>query len=325
MESAFPHISERSPETVAPYDAYGIRLRSSFALATERRAERLVGALRADLMSWDELVSRWSGATGRPVLSTTMSDGHELTVEQGASGDHLVRYGTNGAFLIAADTSSVQCAPTHRCGDPGWQRVLLDWVMYFVASLRGRQALHASAVDIDGQAIAFCAASEGGKTTAALTLLTSDGSWVCDDVLCLGRHGSLICGEPGSPFVNIVGGLIRQPTVGQGCGEIGGEQWVRLNHVTAAPIPIAGVFLLDRSERHRAVQAASCSMFELRQYSIGLPHLLGAELDRFSLLSDLMLQAAVCRIEAPLDATPEVLVRTAVESVRDTNRCIPFA
>jgi hypothetical protein len=314
MHSELANHGRAGAAAAVVYEAYGVRLKSSFAIAAKRSSASGGGMLRGEMVDADAVLAAWSGTLSDPVLTTTMSDGEVLKVSSGTAGDLLVQYGTNGRFLIDPQTTTLLCSRADGCHEPAWQRVLLDWVMYFVASLRGGQALHASAAAFDGAAIAFCAVSGGGKTSAVLELLEGGAELVCDDVLCLKRDAGRICAAPGAPFINVVDQADRALGIGQALGEIGGEQWVHVHRAASALTPIAGVFLLDRSELHPCLRLAESSLFDLRRQAIGLPHLLDGELERFGLLSDLSEQAMVRRIHAPLDATPRAIVSLACEA-----------
>ena len=97
--------------------------------------------------------------------------------------------------------------------------------------------------------------------------------------------------------------------------------------IVVAPAPIAGVFVLDRSARHDELRIVGCPMLAVREQAIGLPHLLGDELERFALLSELMVQATVRRLEAPLGVSPAELAHAALNqsSVRSAQLVLVVA
>jgi hypothetical protein len=306
------------------YFAYGIALVSTFPLPVHRPGGVALPGVIAELVPREELLGAWSGSEREPVLTTTMSDGVRLTVASGTGGDHLVRYGERGLFLISAATDRLSCSRSVAADDPGWHRVLLDWVMYFIASLRGTQALHASSVVIDGRVSAFCALSGGGKTSVVLELVHQGAQMMSDDVLGLERQGNVVYGLPGAPFLNVIAagsGLIHPSDV---IGTIGDEQWGHATQAASIPTPMGAVFLLDRSDRYATLQLADCSLFDLRQHAVGLPHLVGAELARFTLLGDLMCEGHVGRIEAPMHARPRDIAELARE-VSETPACLAGA
>jgi hypothetical protein len=84
-----------------------------------------------------------------------------------------------------------------------------------VLALRGETVLHASAVEIDGRAIAFVARSGTGKSTLAALACARGARFVTDDLLRLAHDGeSRVRCWPGAPenrlrrgFGEIVGGL----------------------------------------------------------------------------------------------------------------------
>jgi hypothetical protein len=62
---------------------------------------------------------------------------------------------------------------------------LLGSAMGALLHQRGFLPLHASAVEIDGKAVAFCGASGAGKSTLALDLVKSGQALLCDDICAL--------------------------------------------------------------------------------------------------------------------------------------------
>ena len=74
-------------------------------------------------------------------------------------------------------------------------------VMGFVLRLRGVTALHASAVCVDGRAIALCGESEAGKSTTAAALALSGFSVLAEDILAIRERNGTCYVEPGYPRV----------------------------------------------------------------------------------------------------------------------------
>jgi hypothetical protein len=102
---------------------------------------------------------------------------------------------------------------------------------------RNHLILHASAVEIDGKAIAFLGACGGGKSTMAAALHALGYNIVADDVLCVDFRGEthpLIL--PGFPFLKLhhESAAYRQS-----------------EGFSFAPIPLGGIYLLDRDEEIR--------------------------------------------------------------------------
>lgn len=143
---------------------------------------------------------RW----GRPVAAAVQQDPVEGTVlllcpwedEVGyvfverPDGTFLLRFVGTCDFEVSADLGSVVVRPVEGA-DPGIAVVLTTGAMLaFQLSLRGSCVLHASAVEVDGSAIAFVADSGGGKSTMAGLLCADGAALVTDDVLVVDGLGS---------------------------------------------------------------------------------------------------------------------------------------
>lgn len=96
---------------------------------------------------------------------------------------YVLRVRDRGDFVVSSDLSCVEVRPDP-AADPAFLPVLAaGTVMAFVLTLRGHTVLHASAVAVDGRALAFVGPSGIGKTTVAALLCLDGASLVTDDVL----------------------------------------------------------------------------------------------------------------------------------------------
>jgi hypothetical protein len=80
---------------------------------------------------------------------------------------------------------------------------LLGPVIGFVLRLRGVTCLHASAIAIDGQAIALVGSPGAGKSTTAAAFAQGGFSVIADDVVALAEDGENFLVQPGYPRVNL--------------------------------------------------------------------------------------------------------------------------
>lgn len=88
-----------------------------------------------------------------------------------------------GTFDIRATDRMIAWYPGPDAGDAAVRADLLGRVMALVAHADGRLALHASAVSIDGRAVAFLGPKHAGKSTLALALVRRGARLVADDTL----------------------------------------------------------------------------------------------------------------------------------------------
>lgn len=147
---------------------------------------------------WDVDI-RW----GEPVDGTNDHPGGELIAWLGESDDewwyratstasgHVIRFRDKGDFVVSDDLSTVEVRPD-ASGNPEFLPVLAaGTAMAFVLTLRGNTVLHASAVAIEGRALAFVGPSGIGKTTLAAVMCLDGATLVTDDVLVVADGPSL--------------------------------------------------------------------------------------------------------------------------------------
>jgi hypothetical protein len=132
---------------------------------------------------------------GLVLADVTDADGTRFfTFVRCADGSYLLRYYRVCDFAVSADLARVVLHqdPT---ADPGLAAVLAAGSLpAFVILAGGSPLLHASAVEIDGQALAFVGASGMGKSTMATIMCASGGRLITDDVLRLDLDaGSVRC------------------------------------------------------------------------------------------------------------------------------------
>lgn len=109
--------------------------------------------------------------------------------------------------------------------DPAWSYLaeiqLLGMVLALWLERQGVPTLHASAVVVDGVAVAFMGAKGGGKTTAATGLIAGGHALLADDLLALRFHANGVSAAPGYPMLRLwpeqadhfLGGHERLPLV----------------------------------------------------------------------------------------------------------------
>jgi hypothetical protein len=99
---------------------------------------------------------------------------------------YLLRFPGIADLLVAADARSIECTAAHvATDDPTLRHLVLDHVMPLVLKLRGWEALHATAVNIDGRVCALIGPSGIGKSTLAAAFLRAGYGVLSDDCLRL--------------------------------------------------------------------------------------------------------------------------------------------
>jgi hypothetical protein len=280
---------------------YGLAVQAGFDLAglpdDEPDAREAPAALELA-----DAEARFSGPGGYEG-TLRLGDGERVTILYGRDGDALLRH-RDAAFHVAPRGAAIAAHPADPA-EPGWQRVLADTVLGVAALLRGREALHAAAVEVDGAVVAITAGSGAGKTTLCGALLDAGGRLVSDDMVFL--DGRLAFRGP--PLMSVPPGLQRLGTV---LADFGDERWIRVDARASANAPLDLVVVLDRRSGAGAPRLAPVDA------PLGL---LGALLDsgpfperrraRFELAADLLAALPVLRLTVDA-ATPASETAAAV-------------
>jgi hypothetical protein len=93
----------------------------------------------------------------------------------------------------------IHCRMTSAADQPLTEVRLLGTVLALWLEWRGRPALHASAVVVDGRAVGFLAGNRGGKSSLAAAFLQAGYPLLTDDILSLLRTPSGVLACPGYP------------------------------------------------------------------------------------------------------------------------------
>ena len=115
---------------------------------------------------------------------------------------HL-RYRDGIEFVVDRDGTEVWGTWPHTLTVEDASTYLLGPVLGLVLRLRGITCLHASAIDLGGQAIAVIGPPGAGKSTTAAIFATSGYRVLSDDVVALGDHGSAFLAQPSYPRLGL--------------------------------------------------------------------------------------------------------------------------
>jgi hypothetical protein len=290
------------------YTAFGLALLSQFPLPgmTPAPAEGFPG-LEVELVTPAELEAAWSGEGAATPWRGRLGDGEELVIEWGRERDLLFSYGERARFILDSSGGRLLCAPREPAA-LDWQRVLLSRVLPSVSVARGREALHASAVDTSLGVVAIAATSGTGKSTLASALIRRGWPLFADDVLTLGRGGEGVEAYPSAPHMNVDPDDVdfsAPPAIHKTLGVLSGERWVGVGETTRGPRPVAAIFLFEREPRLAlAAEPVRVSPLTLVPFMLGLPNEKGREAPRFALYSDLVDSARLLRLTANLTDRP---------------------
>lgn len=122
---------------------------------------------------------------GRVLLHAETPERALFTAVESPAGHYVLRFYRTADFVIDDSLTDVEVRAVPGVDEDTLAVLLCGTVLSFVLAMRGEPVLHASAVDVGGQALAFVGASGMGKSTMA-TLMCADGArLVTDDVLRL--------------------------------------------------------------------------------------------------------------------------------------------
>lgn len=155
-----------------------------------------------------------------------------------------------GLATISDDGMEVVCAPPEL--EPwSWQRFLVGRILPWAAVLRGLEAMHASAVTLDGRTLAFVGSSGAGKTSLALRLHLMGAGLLCDDVLALESSPEGVRAHPGASVFCVRDaerdalGTERFARIGELLGH-SGKSYVEIRR-DEAPGPLSALYFLRRA------------------------------------------------------------------------------
>ena len=293
---------------------------------------RLYGTTVESTLSFDHHVPRARGAAevrleeGPPAPAS--SSWPQMTVVHSVEGDdvsvphalyrhpeedrHVVRFRDAVDYTLSPDRI------TYHLHDRGFAHAVEIWLLGPILSLwhelRGRPALHASAVAVGDGAIGFLATNKGGKSTLAAALMRAGCPLLTDDILVIdGADGEMI-GRPSYPqmrmwpeqarhFVGDVSALPRVvPHLTKRRVPVGGEGFGTFDETAR---PVTHLFLPEYRPDVDGVQVTPLPPQEavttLLRHAF-LPNTveeLGLAADRLPTLTTLAKQAEVARLVYP--------------------------
>lgn len=159
------------------------------------------------------------------------------------------------ARYLVRDGTSITIDPAACANDADTRLFLLGTAMGIVLHQRGLMPLHANAIEIDGSAVAFMGPSGYGKSTLADWFTRQGYRMVADDVCAIRLEGGVPMVEPGIPRLRLwEDALVARGSTTDGLTRsFSGDPATRkfdfplpVEAGTAAALPLAAVYLLDR-------------------------------------------------------------------------------
>lgn len=148
----------------------------------------------ADLVSWVQLEPGLQMALqSKPFFSWQIKDNVHWALFFRLDGGYLLRFPDYADFRVSYDGLEVTCTATPHVGPATLSHLYLNQVVPLALSQQGRLVFHASAVDLDGRAVAFLGHSGRGKSTLAASFGTNGVGFLTDDVLLLRQDKTDTC------------------------------------------------------------------------------------------------------------------------------------
>lgn len=250
--------------------------------------------------------------------------GRKLRLEEHRDHGYLLRADGFGSYLVARDGRRVAVAPPPL---PAWrwQRLLTAQVLPIASVAQGLELFHASAVEVDGRALAILGGSGAGKTTLAARLMLSGAGFVSDDVVAVEAVDGRLVAHSGPPLMNLRDSASRllspgeRSRLGTELGSDDGGPRLLVGRTTTA-LPLAAVCILRRSASRRGGVSVT------RLSPPGPEMLLGAGfatairtpvrlIRRLDLCASLAGRTPVFMIEAAADAPPSAVATATLRAI----------
>ncbi len=285
------------------------------------------GSLRSDLsfpelsLAPSTLPPRWMLTTpdrAMPVANPVVVGreevelGVQVTLSRHSNGLRLA-FDDTGTFDISTDGARIDWAPPAEPDFASVRKDVLGRVLAVCLHQQGVVALHGSAVELSGVAVAFLAPKFHGKSTTAAALVDSGALLLADDIVAVSTDGVPVV-LPSVPFIQLWKDSAARvapesvPVAGDGGGGKLQRRWAESSRNADGPVQLAAVYLLvpispggvDGVQRIR-LSAVEGALAMLGQAKVG--NLLGVE-RRAELLQatgELADRIPVYRLEVPRD------------------------
>jgi hypothetical protein len=187
--------------------AFGLDVDASLALPGIPPREVAGPPLRpvtVGLSSEPDLEASWRPEAPERIFEIRLPDGSVWSsIDADSQAGFLFRPSGYGIYWISADGRRIVCAPPESMAAWRWQRYMIGQLLPFSALLHGLEVFHASAVVVDGRALAVAGVSEAGKTSLAGHLVLRGARFLTDDVVVLETSGDDLLAHPGAALMNL--------------------------------------------------------------------------------------------------------------------------
>jgi hypothetical protein len=227
------------------YHAYGIPIRSDLRFPLKETPAPLGPTV--ELFFGGPLYFR-EALRGRVVPPDPESWCECLTLPEGSV---YVRWPELFEFLVAPDGRRIAYNPLSESSRLALETYLLSMVLSYALLKLGYEVLHATAVIVDGEALALLGPSGHGKSTLAAAFLSAGYPVLTDDLLVLMETPEGIMVPPGLPriklFPEAAARLLPFPVAGETMNPLTDKLVIPLSepHFWRTPAPLRAVYRLS--------------------------------------------------------------------------------
>jgi hypothetical protein len=125
-------------------------------------------------------------------------------------GSTYVRWGTVGEFLVAADGSRITCRRIEASSVESFQVYMLGQALSVALVSQRFEPLHATAVVVDGEAVAFLGDNAFGKSSLAACFMAAGHRVLTDDLLIVRQSSNRLLAYPGPPRIKLFPKIARR-------------------------------------------------------------------------------------------------------------------
>jgi hypothetical protein len=127
-----------------------------------------------------------------------------------ADGSSYVRWDTVGEFIVSVDGRRMLCRRLSPAAPASFHVYLLGQALSYALVRQGFEPLHATAVVVNGEAVAFLGGNAFGKSTLAACFLAQGYRLLTDDLLVVDRSGAALRVFPGPARLKLFPRIARR-------------------------------------------------------------------------------------------------------------------
>ncbi|MGC1676576.1 MAG: hypothetical protein WA740_03495 [Candidatus Binataceae bacterium] len=252
-------------ESKYQYTSYGVSLRSDIPLALKQNNH--VGDVAIEIRT--ESASFFMRAIRGASFVENLQDWYRYARLEDRSS--YARWEGLGEFLVSSDGRRVHCRKFRGAHSESFQVYLLQRALSFALVKQGLEPLHATAVVVNGQAIAFLGDSGFGKSTLAACFIAGGHELVTDDLLVLQRSAAGLRAYPGPPRIKLFPAMACRFLGDRAAGVPMNPQTKKLvlplssAQLCSEPIPLRAIYVLQAPRESRRKQGIRLIVLDPRQ------------------------------------------------------------